>query len=61
MGKTKFFEYRGGKISVDKAARHCGITVNEMMQAIAFHGIRSEETIEEYRKGVSLLEKNPKP
>ena len=51
-------EYRDGRMSVDKAAKLCGITVNEMMQAIAFHGIKAEETIEEYRKGIFLLEKN---
>ena len=53
-------DYKGGRISVDKAAKLCGITVSEMMQTIAFHGIKSEETIEEYRKGISLLQKNGK-
>ena len=46
---------REGLISVDKAAKLVGITVSEMMKAIALHGIKSEETLEEYRRGVKLL------
>lgn len=47
--------YREGRISIDKAAKIAGITINEMMQEAAAHGIRSEETIEEYKEGVKIL------
>ncbi|MEK6903280.1 MAG: UPF0175 family protein [Nanoarchaeota archaeon] len=47
--------YKEGKISVDKAAKIAGLTVSEMMDEIALHGIKSEETIEEYREGVKAL------
>ncbi len=47
--------YRGGKCSLDKAAHRIGITVAEMMQEAAKAGIRSEETIEEYKEGLRML------
>ena len=47
--------YRDGKISVDKAAKIAGLTVSEMMNEIAAHGIKSDETAEEYREGIKLL------
>lgn len=50
--------YRDGLISVDKAAKISGITINEMMKEIASSGIKSEETIEEYKKGISILISN---
>lgn len=53
--KKALNQYEKGLISVDKAAELSGITVNEMMKIIASHGIKSEETLEEYRKGVKLL------
>lgn len=52
-------QYEQGLISVDKAAKLCGITINGMMKEIASHGIKSEETLEEYRKGVKILTKVP--
>ena len=55
--KKAMAQYEKGLISADKASELCGITVNEMMQIIASHGIKSEETLEEYRKGVQLLTK----
>lgn len=51
-------QYEKGLISVDKAAKIAGITINEMMKGIALHGIKSEETIEEYKKGVKILIKS---
>lgn len=48
--------YREGKISVDKAASIAGLTVSEMMDILASRNIKSEETIEEYREGLKLLE-----
>jgi len=47
--------YRNGKVSIDKAAKIAGITVSEMMDKIAEHGIKSDETIEEYREGIKML------
>ena len=47
--------YAEGKISVDKAAKISGLTVNEMMNEIAAKGIKSDETIEEYKEGIRFL------
>ena len=49
--------YRDGRISIDKAAKMAGITVSEMMQKAAMFGIKSEETMEEYRQGIKALMK----
>ncbi|MBI1935668.1 hypothetical protein HYS31_04460 [Candidatus Woesearchaeota archaeon] len=52
----KFLEiYRTGRCSIDKAAEEVGITVAEMMQEAAKAGIKSSETISEYREGLELL------
>ena len=48
-------EYRRGKCSIDKAAEKAGVTVAEMMQEAAKSGIKSTETMEEYRRGLELL------
>ncbi len=48
--------YKGGMCSIDKAAEACQITVNEMMKEAAKEGIKSSETIEEYKNGLKLLE-----
>lgn len=48
-------QYRKGIISLDKAAEIAGLTMNEMMQQAAANGIRSEETIEEFREGLRIL------
>ena len=55
--KKALNKYEQGLISADKAAKIAGLTINEMMKEIAYHGIKSEETLEEYRKGVKLLTK----
>lgn len=47
--------YKEGKASVDKTAKIAGLTVSEMMDQIASHGIKSDETIEEYRRGLKML------
>ncbi len=47
--------YKDGKISIDKAAKTAGLTINEIMNEITAKGIRSEETIEEYKEGIRLL------
>ena len=47
--------YKKGEVSVDKAAKLAGLTVSEMMDKIAAQGITSDETLEEYRRGVKIL------
>lgn len=47
--------YRKGQCSIDKAAEIVGIPVTEMMREAVKAGISSNETIEEYRRGVSIL------
>jgi len=47
--------YKNGQCSIDKAANIIGITVNEMMKEAVKLGIKSSETIEEYKKGLELL------
>ena len=52
----KYLElYKTGKCSIDKAAESVGITVAEMMQEAVKAGVKSSETIAEYRKGLELL------
>lgn len=53
--KKALQHYEKGLISVDKAASLAGITVSEMMGLIAANGVKSEETLEEYKAGVKLL------
>ena len=48
--------YRRGLCSVDKAAEEVGITMVEMMQEVVKAGLKSTETIEEYKKGLALLQ-----
>lgn len=50
--------YREGKCSLDKAAEIVGVTITEMMQEAAKAGIRSTQTLEEYREGLRSLLKN---
>ncbi len=47
--------YRNGSVSIDAAAKIAGITVNNMMQLAVAYGIKSEETIEDYKMGLKLL------
>ncbi len=47
--------YKHEQCSIDKAAQACRITVNEMMKEAIKEGIKSNETIDEYRKGLELL------
>lgn len=56
---NKYLElYRQGRCSLDKAAEAVGITVCEMMQKAASEGVKSDETIEEYKNGLRILEKS---
>jgi hypothetical protein len=47
--------YRDGTCSLDKAASGARITVHEMMQEAAKAGIRSTQTLQEYRQGFKKL------
>ena len=55
MLKKALNQYEKGLVSVDKAAKLCSLTVHEMMKEISSHGIKSDESLEEYRKGVKIL------
>ena len=48
-------KYREGKISLDKAAEIAGIPIQEMMKQASLHGIKSEETLEEFKEGLNIL------
>ncbi|MBI2139840.1 UPF0175 family protein [Candidatus Woesearchaeota archaeon] len=52
--------FRQGQIATDKAAEIAGLTVNEAMSMLAGAGLRSDETIAEYRNSLSLLLKHQK-
>lgn len=47
--------YRDGRVSIDRAAKVAGLIVSEMMKEAAATGIKSEETAEEYQRGVKTL------
>ena len=47
--------YQRGRCSIDAAAEMVGVTITEMMQEASKAGIKSSETIEEYRSGLKLL------
>ena len=47
--------YRLGKCSIDSAAEAVGITVAEMMEEVTKAGIKSSETLEEYKQGLKFL------
>ena len=53
--------YRKGTISLDKAAEMAGLTLSEMMQHASANGIKSDETVQEFREGLRILmEENQK-
>ena len=47
--------YREGKVSLSKAAEVAGISVSEMMDVLAEHGIRSDLRVEDYRESLRTL------
>ncbi|MBI4043447.1 MAG: UPF0175 family protein [Candidatus Diapherotrites archaeon] len=53
--------YKKGKASIDKAAKVAGLTVSEMMETVAARGMKSDETVEDYRQGVRALLKKSTP
>lgn len=62
LGRKQFLleraleNYRKGLCSLDKASRVAGIAVHEMMSEAVKAGIKSSQTVEEYRRGLKLLE-----
>ncbi len=47
--------YREGKASLSKAAEVAGLSVTEMMDILAEHGIASDLRIEDYRESLRTL------
>jgi predicted HTH domain antitoxin len=47
--------YGEGKASLSKAAEVAGISVSEMMDVLAEHGIASELRMEDYRESLQTL------
>ena len=47
--------YREGHASLSKAAELAGVSVSEMMDLLAAHGIPSDLTSEDYRAGLKTL------
>jgi predicted HTH domain antitoxin len=47
--------HRRGEISLDKAAELTGLNVAQIMEEAARHGIKSDETLEEYLSGLELI------
>lgn len=47
--------YRDGKASLSKAAEIAGLSVSEMMDALAAHGISSDLRVDDYRESLRTL------
>jgi len=47
--------YREGKASLGKAAEMAGLSVSEMLDVLAEHGIASDLGIDDYRKSLETL------
>jgi len=47
--------YRDGKASLSKAAEVAGLSVSEMMDVLAEHGIASDLRVEDYRESLQTL------
>jgi predicted HTH domain antitoxin len=47
--------YREGKASLGKAAEVAGVSVSEMMDLLAEHGVSSELRVEDYRESLRTL------
>jgi predicted HTH domain antitoxin len=47
--------YREGKASLSKAAEVAGISVSEMMDVLAEHGISSDFRVEDYQESLRTL------
>jgi predicted HTH domain antitoxin len=49
--------YMEGKISISGAAENAGLMIPEMVNYLVCKGFRSEYSIDDFRRGVNLLEK----
>jgi predicted HTH domain antitoxin len=47
--------YREGKASLSKAAEVAGVSVSEMMDLLAEHGIPADLRLEDYRESLKTL------
>jgi predicted HTH domain antitoxin len=47
--------YRDGKASLSKTAEVAGLSVSEMMDVLAEHGIASDLRVEDYRESLQTL------
>jgi len=47
--------YRQGRASLSKPAEVAGVSVNEMMDLLAEHGIPADLRLEDYREGLQTL------
>ena len=47
--------YSAGKVSLSKAAEVAGLSVSEMMDVLAEHGVTSELRVEDYRESLETL------
>ena len=47
--------HRDGKASLSKAAEIAGLSVSEMMDVLAAHGITSDLRVEDYRESLQTL------
>jgi predicted HTH domain antitoxin len=48
-------KYRDGKASLSKAAEVAGVSISEMMDLLAEHGITSHLQLEDYRESLQTL------
>jgi predicted HTH domain antitoxin len=48
-------QYKGGKISLGKAAEKAGISISEMMDKLAELGIKNRMTKEQYLQGIKNI------
>lgn len=53
--------YMEGKTSISGAAEMAGLTIPEMVQLLVSKGYRSSYSLEDFRRGVKLLQKMVKP
>ena len=47
--------YREGKASLGKAAEVAGLSISEMLDALAEHGVEADFHVEDYRKSIETL------
>jgi predicted HTH domain antitoxin len=47
--------YRDGKASLSKAAETAGLSISEMMDVLAEHGVESDLGLDDYRDSLSTL------